>query len=112
MWFSIIQPLVEGEEGCPTTFQCPSHIHKTGIYSKMSHATSQFEDLVLWASILLVLFDGMIYRLSGIGIFEFDRKDGQAIDKKGEIDTVFVPVCIDQFLRYGKSILLYFFWSF
>jgi hypothetical protein len=55
------------------------------IHREMRDAATKLEELLVRVAVALVLLDGVIYRLFGEPIFELEREDRQAVDKKHQV---------------------------
>ena len=83
--------LIEGEEVGGIPSKSGGHPNDFGIDGKMSEgAAFEFKDGFVLVAIAPILGFGILSRLAGEGIFEFEGDQGNAVEAKGKVyDAVF-----------------------
>ena len=86
--------LIEGEEVGGVPGETGGHPNDFRIDSKMSQgAAFEFKDGFVLVAIAPILVFGILSRLAGEGIFEFEGDQGNAVEAEGEIDNPVFCAC-------------------
>ena len=108
-WVSgaVVPPAVEGEEPGRLALQVRAELDLVLVHGEVGHAPPEFEELLAWVAVSLVLLDGVAHCLLGKGVLELEGEDGEAVDEEPDVEGPLALVAaVAKLPRYREAVLL------
>jgi len=83
---AIVPAFVEGQEPRIGALQVRAHAHFLVIHGKVHHTAPELEEQLARIAVALVLLHGILHRLLGEAVLEFEGGYGQPVDEEAEIE--------------------------
>ena len=82
---AVVPPLVEGQKPRGFAAQLGTHAHLGVVHGEMDDAAPELEELFARVTVAAVLLDGVLDGLLGQAVFEFKRRERQAVDEQAQV---------------------------
>ena len=101
-----VLPPIEGKESRILSSESGRYVDQLWVYGKVGQTAPIGEQGLPGVPVRLVLSDGVLDILSGQGVLELGREDGNAVEEEGEVEAALILFAVVQLPNYREQIAL------